>query len=422
MSSTDIYNVVSGSTVSGSNVVSGSDAGFSFTFGTTGVIITALVIFLLIMTALELLRSRYVLTVNRQFVTMDDLPQPFDGTKVAVVSDLHQMRFGEYNEDLAKRIRREKPSYIFFVGDMGDCAKYDVDAFYDLLESLGSETPIIMVPGDHDLALGGGIVHKNFISEIERAGAVLLNNTCAEMVSGGQKLYIYGFCQPLDEQKDVPATKWSFSEVDDKAVQKMLGKCPSDAPVILLAHDPRPFEYYAGWGASLVLSGHEHGGMLRLPFIGGIVGADKELRPRYSAGIYKRENSKLFVTRGLGSAHSLRFLNAPEIAILTLVRPDSELLEEQTEKSRIDAKSGVQLAVIKDWFVSEWRSIRELLDERLRQAQDFFALMMGKKRDRFARAADEKKRSNTYVARDKKRTASRRKAPSRYAPKDQKKR
>ena len=414
---------------------SGKTAGFSFSLTTGQIILLCLIAFILIMVVLEILRSKYALTINRKTVVLKSLPNTFDGTKLVVISDLHQMRFGEYNTDLAKKIKRENPDYIFFVGDMGDSVKFNVDAFYDLLESLGDKTPIIMVPGNHDLRLGGGTVHKNFIREVERAGAVILTNTSAEMVVGGKKLYIYGFCQPLVAEKNTPIERWQLADVTEEDVSSMLGRCPTDAPVILLAHDPRPFHCYKTWGADLILSGHLHGGLMRLPFIGGLFGPDISFMPSYSGGLYTEGKTTMFVTTGLGQSSFPpvpRFLNPPEIAVLTLATPESELLnqskpsiftmpkffsvgddddyeEEAAAARRRDSgrkqlgsgkgsKSDAPRGSFREWFRSESRSLRDLLYERFNQVSDFFSLMFGKKRSKYSKVADEKRRRNTYVA------------------------
>ena len=395
--------VASGSSVSGADV-SASDVGGIFwqslwerMRSTGGIIVTALIIFLLIMFVFELLRSRYVLSINRKMITLDSLPSNFDGTRLAVLSDMHQMRFGERNEELAKRIKREEPDYIMFVGDMGDVKHFDVSAFYDFLDSLGEDIPVILVPGLDDLRLGGGSVHKNFTKEVERSGAVLLHNTCAEMVSGDQKLYIYGFCPSLSGDKDTPAAKRTFASVDDDDLPALLGKCPGDAPVVLLAHDPAPFESYRLWGATLVLSGFNHGGGIHIPFLGGLFSPNGKFMPKYSGGQYELAGSQMFVTRGLGSS-KLRLFNAPEVAVLTLVRPDSELIPATAQRISYNAIIKGQLRQLGAWFKSEWRNFRDLLDERLTQIRDFFSMLFGKKRSRFAIAADAQKRRSTYIA------------------------
>ncbi len=392
--------------ISGTDIVSASDVGG---LSTGGIIWICVVVFALIMLAFEFIRSRYVLSVTRRTVVLDDLPEAFDGTRIALISDLHQMRFGDFNEELAKHIRREFPDYVFFTGDMGDAKKFNVDAFYDFLDSMGNDIPIIMVPGRDDLRLGGGSVHRNFAREVEHAGALMLNNTCAELLSDKSRLYVYGFCPPLEPQEETEPVSWNFAQVEEGDLPAVLGRCPTDAPVILLAHDPSAFEAYSKWGAKLVLCGYNHGGLVRLPHFGGMIPVDGgKLFPEYTGGEYESEGSRMIVSRGLGSSGIPRFLNAPEICVITLSLPEErkpapEVVEEvpaEPVPAAVPIRERIrsQFDVVTDWFRSEQRSLRELLYERSVQIRDFFSLMTGKKRSRFAKAADEKIRKNTYVA------------------------
>lgn len=420
--------VVSSGTVS--SVVSASDIGGAGTLSVGAIIWICIIVFALLMIAFEIIRSRYVLSVSHREVVLEDLPEAFDGTRIAVISDLRQMRFGDFNEELAKHIRREFPDYVFFVGDMGDAKKFNVDAFYDLMDSLGSDIPVIMVPGRDDLRIGGGAVHRNFLKEVEHAGGLMLNNSCAELLSGKSKLYVYGFCPPLEPQKDVPSLEWDYASVGEGDLPAMLGRCPSDAPVILLAHDPRPFDAYCNWGAQLVLCGYTHGGIVRLPRLGGMLPVDEgKMFPEYTGGEYVRDNTRMIVTRGLGTPKGLRFLNAPEISMVTLslpahrkpavAEPEEEAELRKENRMTFAEKAKNQAAIITDWAKGETRSLRELLYERSIQIRDFFSLMFGKKRSRFAKAADEKKRSNTYVApkQPKKHTPDRSRRSGQYAVK-----
>ncbi len=390
------------------------------------VIIIALLLFFAAMILMEIIRSKYVLQVNRKNIVIDTLPEAFDGIKIALISDLHQMEFGEYNQNLAKKIKLENPDYIFFAGDMGDSNSYSVDAFYDLMDSLGDDIPLICVPGNHDLRLGGGKVHKNVVDEMTASGAVLLNNTCAQMALDDEKIYVYGFCPPLKKEDDVDIKRWSFDEVKVGDLEKKLGKCPTDAPVILLTHDPMPFEVYAKWGAALTLCGHMHGGVLRLPFLGGAVGPNAKLFPKYTAGEYEKDGKKLFVTRGLGNDYFFRFGNAPEIALLTITREplaeekqlplalrDDNALGISDEVAALTARNELHgqeqtdnpfVAFVNtmkrawEWCKSEAKSLWSLLHERSNEISDKRDKKRGVEKNVYAKRADEKKEKYTYLS------------------------
>ncbi len=423
----------------GAAPVVGSDVS---TGAVIAVIVIALLLFAAAMILMEIARSRYVLQINKKNIVIDTLPEAFDGIKIALISDLHQMEFGEYNTTLAKKIKLEEPDYIFFAGDMGDSNSYSVDAFYDLMDSLGDDIPLICVPGNHDLRLGGGKVHKNVVDEMNASGAVLLNNTCAQMALDDEKIYVYGFCPSLEKREDVDIKRWGFEEIKEGDLERKLGKCPTDAPVLLLTHDPTPFELYAKWGATLTLCGHMHGGLVRLPFIGGLFSPNKKLFPKYTAGEYELDDNKLsveaakntavqntrklFVTRGLGNDYFFRFGNAPEIAILTLTRQPIESEKRLPLALRDDNALGISDEVaaltakkdgtdssegnnpLKDlvgavkrawsWCRSETKSLWALLNERTNDLRDWIDKKRGVEKNTYAQRADAEKEKNTYLS------------------------
>ena len=96
-------------------------------------------------------------------------------------------------------------------------------------------------------------------------------------------------------------------------------KCIEKEYNILLAHNPLYFEEYSKQNIDLILSGHVHGGMVRLPFIGAILSPERKFFPKYSSGVYELNNKKLVVSRGLGhSRPGIRLFNKREIISITL--------------------------------------------------------------------------------------------------------
>lgn len=88
---------------------------------------------------------------------------------------------------------------------------------------------------------------------------------------------------------------------------------------ILIAHNPDYFEEYAKWGADLVLSGHVHGGIMRIPFLGGVLAPSYRIFPKYDGGVFKEGKSVMLLGRGLGShTIQLRFFNPAELYEVTL--------------------------------------------------------------------------------------------------------
>lgn len=352
-------------------------------------IIIIVAVFAAVMVYLEFFRSKYVLSVTRKAVTVSGLPRVLDGMKFAVVGDLHSMSFGDKNSELARKIKREKPDYILFTGNMGDAKSVQVDAFYEFLDAVGRDIPVVMVPGRDDLSLGNGTLHKNFVKSVADAGGIILNNSRAEINVGGEKIYIYGFCPELRKEEGKSASEWKFRKVRTEDVSNALGTCPKDATVILMTNYAKGFEAYSRWGASLVLAGGTHGGYYRIPFI------DKFVHNKvfsYKSGEYQLARCKMYVNRGLGSSGKKRFNNPPEIAILSIVRPNSPLL--RTMPVNNDSVS----EVFYYWFKSESRAVLELLNERTDALRDWWASVTNKEQSIYAKRGSEKKDSYTYLS------------------------
>ena len=106
-------------------------------------------------------------------------------------------------------------------------------------------------------------------------------------------------------------------------LQETLGEVKEDYYEILLAHNPDYFEEYADWGADLVLSGHVHGGMMRLPILGGVVSPAFKLFPKYDGGLFKIGKSTMILSRGLGM-HTIpiRIFNPGELILLKISPKD----------------------------------------------------------------------------------------------------
>ena len=102
-------------------------------------------------------------------------------------------------------------------------------------------------------------------------------------------------------------------------LEGLLPEGRQDCFQILLAHNPDYFPAYAAWGADLVLSGHLHGGVIRMPLLGGVISPQVRLFPEYYAGTYFRGKSEMILSRGL-HMHSfrIRLFNMPELSCVTL--------------------------------------------------------------------------------------------------------
>ena len=264
--------------------------------------------------ALALLLSLYVrrentaLEICRFEAAFEDLPHGFDGCRIAVLTDLHSAEFGENNEDLFAAVAGERPEYIFFLGDLEDRFEGHREGYAEhIASSLSAIAPTYYVTGNHEWAIGGVPELKKTLSE---HGVTVLSNQYVTLTRNGDPIVLAGIDDPN-------------GYADQKTPETLAAEIyanQGDVFWMLLAHrNNRVPQQYSLLGADLVLSGHGHGGIWRLPFTDGLVSHDFQFSPSYTAGFYEENGSALFASRGLGNAGpSFRIGNRPEIAILTL--------------------------------------------------------------------------------------------------------
>jgi hypothetical protein len=249
------------------------------------------------------------LQITRADPTFTALPTGFDGCRFVVLGDVHTSYFGEDNKKLFAAVEAEAPAYIFLVGDLID-AFHEVPTGYaaSIAEGLTAIAPTYYVTGNHEWAIGDVPALKE---ELTAHGVTVLTNQFMELERNGDAIVLAGIDDPngYADQKS-PET-----------VAAEVYAAYGDPFWLLLAHRNNLFEaQYSLLGADLVISGHGHGGLVRLPFTDGLVGTDHQtLFPSYTAGLYENNGSVLFVTRGLGNSGStFRLFNRPEVAVVTL--------------------------------------------------------------------------------------------------------
>ncbi len=264
-----------------------------------------------------------IIKVSRFHIGMDGLPEGHEGLRIVHISDLHGKEFGPHNEDLARDIERLEPDLILASGDMINSQDDDGSAFINLLYELKGLYPIYCSLGNHEQIvkeLGGAERYHDFTKRLREAGANMLDNERMEIKKGGVTFGIYGFTSALHHysSRDMLGS-WEGAELKAQFIVESIGRPRDDEIAILLAHDPKYFQEYVSWGADLVCAGHIHGGVVRLPLLGGILSPDLTFFPRYSAGLYRSGKTTMHVSRGLGnSVIPFRILNPPDLSLLLL--------------------------------------------------------------------------------------------------------
>ena len=157
-------------------------------------------------------------------------------------------------------------------------------------------------------------MYADYTGPLRECGVILLENEKAVFEKDGSRVTIYGF--ELDRKYYRKLGQEKFREED---LTEALGSPDESRYNILLAHNPVYFPSYARWGADLTLSGHLHGGIIRIPGIGGVITPQAHLFPRYDAGHFQSEGKDLIVSRGLGThTVNIRIFNPAELAVIHL--------------------------------------------------------------------------------------------------------
>lgn len=240
-----------------------------------------------------------------------------NGKRIVFLTDLHDKEFGEENERLIQAIREIKPDAVLVGGDMMVVKGIgDLTVSLKLLRALAAEFPVYHANGNHELRLYQqrkiyGDKYLEYRKELKKAGVVYLSDS---RIALDEDIELYG----LNLKKEYYHPGYPKMEVG--YMKCALGNASLDKFTILLAHSPMFFQEYAEWGADLTLSGHFHGGTIRLPFVGGVMTPQYQFFFPWCAGQFHAENGKsMIVGRGLGT-HSInvRLNDKPQVIVVNI--------------------------------------------------------------------------------------------------------
>lgn len=271
-----------------------------------------MVLCIILFVILDIILSNSVLQVVEYEICTEKLE---NNIKVVHLTDLHNSEFEKNNEKLVEKIKEQKPDIVCITGDLINMHSDNTNVAANLIEKLSALFPVFISFGNHESEYQ--YMKKAALEKIfQDAGATVLDFTYEDIEIIGTKLriggfYGYGFSEDHEAAKDNESS--FLKEFQD-----------TDRYKILLAH--MPFSWYHGesldyWNIDLVLSGHTHGGQIRLPFIGGLYAPDIGWFPGRECGLYYSQNKKnvMALSRGLGSTEIIpRLNNLPEIVVIEL--------------------------------------------------------------------------------------------------------
>jgi len=301
-----------------------------------GVVLLMIVLFIIFVKRSKYERDNF--KVENFYINTDKLSNE-ESIKAVFISDLHNNQFGENNKDLISAINDINPDVILSGGDLIVCRGYVgngavvTNEVVSLIEQLASKYPVYMADGNHEIRMKENIniygkQYKQYTQRLKRLGAIYLNNTTMVLNKDMKKRY-----KNIEISKEKNGIAISAIDLDLGFYKKFIKKEISADTIhskiggnnprlynIMFIHSPEYLKEAKEYGADLVLSGHYHGGTVRLPFIGGLLSPQIKLFPKYSGGMYKYDNSALIVSRGLGT-HSIniRFNNMSQLAVIHIV-------------------------------------------------------------------------------------------------------
>ena len=265
----------------------------------------------LLLAAAAWYQSNYILQTEEFTFTDPDLPAGFDGLRIVQLSDLHGAVFGENNADLIAAVKAADPDIIVLTGDLQDRFRSTPPTYsWQLGAAMSAIAPTYFITGNHEWAVGEVPALKE---GLEAAGVTVLSNSFVPLERGGDTIVLAGIDDP---------NGYADQKTPEELAAEVYEAWGEGVYWILLAHRNNLFEdRYSLLGAALSISGHGHGGIIRLPFTDGLISVERTLFPSYTAGFYHANGTDVFVSRGLGnSGPSFRLFNRPQVAVLTLER------------------------------------------------------------------------------------------------------
>ena len=267
-------------------------------------ILTAVLLVILVIAGIAADSSLRLVTTEYE-LRFSALPSSFDGFRVLQISDLHGAVFGKGNARLLRAAAAAGPDLIAVTGDLAD-GRTDLGEIETLLTALTELAPVYYVSGNHEWSAG---ILDALEQVFRRSGVRWLRNEYLPLERDGGAIVLAGVEDP---------NGWKDMERPDTFTARLRAGYPEEF-TLLLAHRNDWPDKYPELPVDLILCGHGHGGIIRLPFLGGVLGSGYTLFPDWTAGVYDCGSYRMVVSRGLGSGVRIpRFLNNPELVCVTL--------------------------------------------------------------------------------------------------------
>ncbi|MCD8038580.1 MAG: metallophosphoesterase [Lachnospiraceae bacterium] len=278
------------------------------------IVIVAIMLILAFFLAIGLIDGNRFEVVEEEFA----LPKLKRQCKLALISDVHNKVYGDNNAPLIKAVKRINPDFIILAGDLVTSkAGEDMTPGIGLVNELAGDFKIYYGLGNHESRIKErrdkfGNAFDDLKNKLSAENIVMLENKSADISE--YNIRITGL-----ELSTEYFPHFGIKSMEDGYLESVIGEADKSKCNILIAHNPDYFSEYAKWGADFVLSGHVHGGIMRLPVLGGVISPSYRLFPKYDGGVFREKDAVMLLGRGMG-AHTIpfRFFNPAQLYAVTL--------------------------------------------------------------------------------------------------------
>ena len=279
-------------------------------------IISILMILLILLFLGSLYVSKHLLTVTSYVISTNKLNKPL---RIVQITDLHNGQFGTHNELLIEKAAEQEPDLIVLTGDLLNSNERELSPVLELIRELSNLAPTYASYGNHEKQYEKNY-DFNLAVAFEEAGAKMLEFSYEDIEVNGQKLRLgglYGYCLPEKYLRGNEADAAEFAFLTEFQNTESYSVLLTHMPYSWIANDA-----ISEWDIDCVFAGHDHGGLVRIPFVGGLYAPDQGFFPGRDCGLYySKDGEKVMVlSRGLGKSGRIpRFNNIPEIVVVDLL-------------------------------------------------------------------------------------------------------
>lgn len=274
-------------------------------------IILSILVLIILYIFIDINISQNFLLIRRYEVQSDKIE---NDVKIVQLTDLHCKTFGENNKNLIKKIKEQNPDIITITGDMINSDTSNFDELILLIKKLKNICQVYFSLGNHE-DTNENI--NDIIKNIESSGAVVLESNYKDIIVNRNNIRIGGIYEYLISNMDKEKLSYSFAKKFNN----------TNNFKILLSHVPDSYVLWDGFkviNPDLLIAGHYHGGLIRIPFVGGLFAPEQGYFPKFDCGKYNINGHDVIISSGLGTNSIIpRINNRPEISVITLTKSDN---------------------------------------------------------------------------------------------------